>query len=62
MCNVEEKMCEVIWNDMMNGQVKSQTPKPKPTQDLNQAQRKLKDMLELMLEKRTHKPFEILSW
>jgi hypothetical protein len=37
MCNVEEKMCETMWNDMMNGQMKSQTPKPKPTQDFNQA-------------------------
>jgi hypothetical protein len=56
MCNVEEKMCEVVWNDMMNGQVKSQA------QDLNQAQWKWKDMLELMLEKGTHKPSKILSW
>ncbi len=62
MCNVEEKMCEVISNDMMNGQVKSQTPKPKPTQDLNQAQWLSKDMLELMLEKGMHKPSKILSW
>jgi hypothetical protein len=46
---------------MMNGKVKSQTPKPRPTQDLNQTQRKSKDMLELMLEKGTHKPSKILS-
>ncbi len=62
MCNVEKEMCEIVWNDMMNGQVKSQTPKPKPTQYLNQTQWKSKDMLELMLEKGTHKPSKILSW
>jgi hypothetical protein len=44
---------------MMNGQVKSQTPKPRPTQDLNQAQLKSKDMLELMLKKGMHKPSKI---